>query len=115
MIENRGSGGSAALVDPINKPYNPGRDVVPSKASKADRNTMTKAGAETLASELDVWWHERGFLTVRHWAEWAKKIRPGRDAGDGGLWVVRSNLVQGMPPKATAEPAKTTTKALRHA
>jgi hypothetical protein len=59
---------------------------------------------------LNAWWHARGFTQVQHWIE-HRTYQPKRQrvkAGDGeacqeraGIWAVKSNLVNGMPPKAT--------------
>jgi hypothetical protein len=85
--------------------YRPDRDSVPSgSAPRACRNLTSRDGAELLAAELDAWWHDRGYPNARHTVEW---IGLGRHAGKRrghieratGAWVVRSNLVNGMPPR----------------
>jgi hypothetical protein len=60
----------------------------------------TREGAEALAANLDAYWHKRGFPQVRQWVErqpWADGPPP-RCVSAAGLWIVRSNLVRGMPP-----------------
>jgi hypothetical protein len=89
--------------------YRPERDVVLCVGSRQPRDRCTQDGAQALAWQLDAWWHERGYPQVRHWVERAKLPRTvhGGEAGqaeDGtaGLFVVRSNLVAGMPPQKGA-------------
>ena len=85
--------------------YRPDRDSVPSvSAPRASRNLTTRDGAEALAAELDDWWHSRGCLSVKHWAEWIGFARlPGKRLGNieksSGTWVVKSNLHNGLPPR----------------
>jgi hypothetical protein len=85
--------------------YRPDRDVTPSThPPRVRRDLGTRDGAEALARELDAWWSSRGISNVRHWAEW---VSLGRHTGkrsdqlgkSSGAWVIRSNLVNGMPPR----------------
>jgi hypothetical protein len=86
--------------------YRPERDVVLCAGSRQPRDRCTQDGAQALAWQLDAWWHDRGYLTVRHWVERVRlpKVSRVTDSEDGvaGLWVVRSNLVAGMPPQKGA-------------
>jgi hypothetical protein len=68
-------------------------------APRATRDLTTQAGAETLAAELNAWWHRRGYTNVQHWAEWLAFARKRGDqlGRSSGTWVVRSNLINGMP------------------
>jgi hypothetical protein len=64
----------------------------------------TQAGALALAQRLNAYWHSRGHLNVRHWIEpitLAERTRPLSDVEAAKLTVfaVRSNLVNGTPPK----------------
>lgn len=67
------------------------------------RELMTQEGATELAAELDEWWEKAGYTTARHWIE---KAHPRRKANTRtsdqwvgeGIWVVRSNLIGGLPP-----------------
>lgn len=47
----------------------------------------TKSGAERLVRTIDRYWRSS---TVLVWAEF----------NENGFWIVRSNLVNGLPPKA---------------
>jgi hypothetical protein len=64
-------------------------------APEYDVDNLSKAGAQHLAARLDAYWHAQGHTTVRHWAV----ATPGRHATAAGIWVVRSNLVRGQPPR----------------
>ena len=77
--------------------YRPDRDVVVAEPSnRKPPNLCSREGAEQLARGLDAWWHSRGYTTVRHWTEQATLRTPRHSAQQG--WVVRSNLIGGMPP-----------------
>ena len=59
----------------------------------------TREGAAALASRIVAYWHERGARTVQAWAQ--------HDVGadkttQQALFVVRSNLVAGLPPGRSA-------------
>jgi hypothetical protein len=100
--------------------YDPVRDIVaqpPRQRGRGrhKRDPNTEDGARALAEQLTDWWHTRGYTTAQFWTE---RARYGRNSGptlappyrgwpdddprhsaDHGLWVVRSNLVNGLPPK----------------
>ena len=90
--------------------YRPDRDIVACEPAdaKADRDHLSQAGADALARKLDDWWHTRGYPQVRHWAERATmadgppRLKTKNGTTAAGLWVVRSNLVSGMPPRTSA-------------
>jgi hypothetical protein len=78
------------------KPYRPARDLVPIVPSGPEpRDAISEHGANRVARELDAWWHARGFSQVQHWVVIA-------NAKTGHLWCVRTNLVNGLPPRAPA-------------
>jgi hypothetical protein len=86
------------------EPYDPTRELeaVP-PAREVTRDHCSRIGAERLARELDEWWHSRGHPHVRHIVTLAqrvpKKSQQGSDEEPSGkVWVVRSNLVGGLPP-----------------
>jgi len=56
-------------------------------------DTLTRADAEQLAERLNAYWHGHGYPAARHWVETANI------AGRGDVFVVRSNLVDGVPPR----------------
>jgi len=63
---------------------------------------LSKAGATFLAAQLDEYWRRTGARTVRHWIEPGGMDRTSHAAAktDGHtVWVVRSNLVRGNPPR----------------
>ena len=89
-----------ALANAIAVSYRPDRDVVVAEPSNPKPpNLCSREGAEQLARDLDAWWHSRGCTTVKHWTEKAtlKKDRSAKNSPTEG-WVVRSNLIGGMPP-----------------
>lgn len=53
-------------------------------------DSLTKCGAENLARKLDNYWFRKGHFNVKHAVQES-------DLKD--TWIVRSNLVNGMPPK----------------
>jgi hypothetical protein len=70
------------------------------------RDLCCKTGAERQARELDAYWRAQGYPQVQHWIERVvftapygnpKKLRNGESTH--GIWAVRSNLVNGLPPK----------------
>lgn len=63
------------------------------------RDLSSQEGAFALARELDEWWHSRGFSTVQHWPERIPGLKRNTKRHESKLWGVRSNLVDGMPPK----------------
>ena len=65
-------------------------------------DTTTREGAEALAARLTRYWHAKGYTQVRHWAE-HQRVRTAEAPLFGhAIWVVRSNLVGGLPPRSTA-------------
>jgi hypothetical protein len=85
--------------------YHPARDIIPAvQPPRATRELCTESGATQLAADLDAWWHSRGYTSVRHWPEWLAFARTTGKRSDqlgrsSGTWIVRSNLVNGMPPR----------------
>jgi hypothetical protein len=67
------------------------------EVDKPPPNYETRSGAERRARRLDDYWHARGHMTVQHWAEPQSGKNIPKLVGRR-LWVVRSNLVNGMPP-----------------
>jgi len=61
------------------------------------------AGAQTLADKIKGFWHGKGHLIVATWVVSGRRDTPA--AGDDSdkdkqaTWCVRSNLVNGFPPK----------------
>jgi hypothetical protein len=83
--------------------YRPDRDVVAQSALKIDANLSSEEGARLLAYELNEWWHARGFPQVQHWIE-HRLYQPkhGKESKErAGIWTVKSNLVNGLPPRQT--------------
>jgi hypothetical protein len=89
--------------------YRPARDISPVvPPPRVMRDLSTYDGAEALCQELNAWWHSRGFTAVRHWAEWRAFARTNGKRSDqlgrsSGTWIVRSNLVNAMPPRQTGD------------
>jgi hypothetical protein len=82
--------------------YDPQHDIIAGETIKSGRDLFTRTVATAQAAELNTWWHLRGYPTVEHWVEQvplARYIRPSKARRKGGVWVVRSNLVSGLPPK----------------
>ena len=73
--------------------YNPTRNTCPSTPATQEIDWMSREGAQQLAHDLDHWWHSRGFTTVHH------AVVPKQVNRVGSVWLVRSNLVNGLPPK----------------
>lgn len=89
--------------------YRPDRELVRGDPCTFVRELVTQHGAQTLARELNDWWHVRGYPQVNHWAEHSvfklRKPKPIDDDGNEpkqGLWIVRSNLLNGLPPRVDA-------------
>lgn len=61
-------------------------------------DNLSRSGAAALAARLDAYWHAKGAVSVRHWVEPAALAKATRAA----VWVVRSNLVRGQPPRRRA-------------
>lgn len=55
-------------------------------------NHCSQSGAQSLAARLAAYWHAQGYPKAKHWTE---AVNPDLV---GTIWVVRSNLVNGMPP-----------------
>lgn len=55
------------------------------------KDTFSRVGASRLVETIIRFWTEHGHKTVR---AWTYRIE------DGSNWGVRSNLVNGLPPKA---------------
>lgn len=49
-----------------------------------------------LAERIEKFWHARGYLKVKVWVE---RERQGEDAVALGKYCVRSNLINGVPPR----------------
>lgn len=66
--------------------------VAPEAEDAADN--LSQAGAHQLAARLDAYWRSQGHTTARFWVE------PARNHGSQhAIFVVRSNLVGGWPPR----------------
>lgn len=64
----------------------------------------TRICAEALAARLTAWWHERGWPSARFWPVESRHIfdrlnEHGAIIDRYRRWDVRSNLVNGVPPK----------------
>ena len=57
---------------------------------------LTRSGAEALAARLDAYWHGLGHAHVQHTAV---EIPVALSKMGGEAWTVRSNLVNGLPPR----------------
>ena len=62
---------------------------------------LSETGARLLAERIRAFWSENGF-TVRVHVEHVMMNRSTRRDHDRAVYVVRSNLVAGMPPGLTA-------------
>jgi hypothetical protein len=60
-------------------------------------NPNSHARALRLADKIERFWRRRGYHGVSTWIEDQTKGREVRE-----LWVVRSNIVNGYPPKVAA-------------
>ncbi|MGR0185473.1 hypothetical protein [Azospirillum aestuarii] len=61
-------------------------------AAATPRDLMTEDEAKALAVRIEGHWHRLGHTTVNVWAEVVDpESRPV-------IWVIRSNLVSGLPP-----------------
>jgi len=96
--------------------YDPATEIIPSQGSTGERDVCSREGAQLLAQRLDDWWHTRGFTQVQHWVERsAGRSRSHRKKAElpppsikdepEGVWVVRSNLINGLPPRRHAPDA----------
>ncbi|HML93412.1 hypothetical protein [Methyloceanibacter sp.] len=59
-----------------------------------------KQHSEMIAQHINSYWHERGDTGVRAYVEAVTATVKGSNRQ---LYVVRSNLVNGLPPKAPVE------------
>lgn len=57
----------------------------------------SKKNAESLSKRIEDYWHKEGHPQVKIWPVSENAL------GFGEIWVVRSNLVRGMPPDGSAE------------
>lgn len=62
---------------------------------------LNPAGAQFLAEKIKQFWHEEGHLNVTTWVVTSKNLAAEDNPGDKPVaaWGVRSNLVNGLPPK----------------
>ena len=72
----------------------------------------SELGAARLAAKLQAWWHAQGEHEVRFWIErsnhkrvYVRKDGHTKDVHADAIWLIRSNLVRGLPPSKTDEPA----------
>ena len=79
--------------------YNPARDITPCTSAHENRDLCSEGGAHYLANKLDQWWHDYGYPQVSHHAI------PLASTRLGALWGVRSNLVNGLPPRPIPDAA----------
>lgn len=59
------------------------------------RDRLSYGGAQMLAIEIANWWRERGYPGIRTWVE----PTPIRFPVDRPVYAVRSNMVNGKPPR----------------
>jgi len=59
------------------------------------RDRISFSGANMLAVEIANWWRERGHPGIQTWVE----PIPLRFAVDRPVYMVRSNMVNGKPPR----------------
>ena len=59
-------------------------------------DTTTEEGARALAQKIEKSWWDRGYHSVRAMAT----------KGHDGMWLVRSNLVNGKPPGVEDAPVR---------
>jgi hypothetical protein len=63
----------------------------------APRDTLGQKGAIALAKRLQAFWHGKGYLTARFWAEPVGERF--EKLGTNEIYRVASNLVNGLPPR----------------
>jgi hypothetical protein len=63
----------------------------------APRDTLSQKGAIALAKTLQAFWHGKGYLTARFWAEPVGERF--EKLGTNEIYRVASNLVNGLPPR----------------
>lgn len=60
-------------------------------------NYLSKEGANELVYKLTDYWDALGYTTHKFWIEYQSFRKNGGNSE--GLWVVRSNLINCLPPK----------------
>lgn len=63
-------------------------------------NPVSKENAQILADRIRAYWHRIGHTQVMAYAKQTSVL------GHGEVWVVRSNLIRGLPPPAMKETFK---------
>jgi hypothetical protein len=58
----------------------------------------TQEGAEGLVKALTAYWTAKGYTTHKFWVEGAKEPSKSLHMRHS-MWVVRCNLINGLPPK----------------
>ena len=83
-----------------------GREALPHIDITTIKGNMTHAGADRLAKMIRTYWGLRGFSMLDVRVERDRAVEraieskiPTRDYGYDPHWVVRSNLVGGLPPR----------------
>ena len=61
------------------------------RAKKPQTNWGLKKNAEVLRRKIEKLWMLRGYVGVRVWLE--------REHEESNMWVVRSNMLNGVPPE----------------
>lgn len=61
------------------------------------RDHLNRDGAMALAKRLEAFWHNRGYLGARFWAEPISERF--EKIGTHEIYRVASNLINGMPPR----------------
>lgn len=66
-------------------------------------DNLSREGAQALADRLNDYWRAEGATKAQHWIE-PVQHRGRKKTGDAHkeavtMWVVRSNLVNGLPPR----------------
>jgi len=74
--------------------YLPHRHIVTSIPATSTIDWCGELGAHRLAKLLDAWWWGKGYPQVKHWV-----VAPNGMTKGGSCWAVRSNLINGCPPK----------------
>lgn len=65
--------------------------------------------AKALAAVIRDHWHAKGFPMVSVWVD-AIELRPSHRGGKIQIFVIRSNLVNGLPPKSSCEQRRGTAR-----
>jgi hypothetical protein len=61
------------------------------------RDTLSQRGAMELARRLEKYWHDRGYIAARFWAELIDERFA--KVGTYEIYCVKCNLVRGLPPR----------------